>query len=63
MIVLKVAKKIECTNERTKAMEKGSDDADQIAQRQVSIGNYALDLMKLGQMSSVYGFIAEDAIN
>lgn len=43
-------------------LEEQADDADQMAQGQVTIGDQALHLMELAQVSSVHRFVSEHAI-
>lgn len=44
-------------------VEKDFHEADQVAQSDVVVGNYAFDLVEFGEMGGVDGFVTEDSID
>ena len=44
-------------------MEESGNDAKEVAERQVAVGNQALHLIELGEVRGVQGLVAEHAVN
>src|SRR5690606_17858723 len=43
--------------------EEGAHEANQIAKREIPVGNNALNLVELSEMGGVNGFVAEDTVD